>query len=104
MEPLDFLTIFRQRWKIILAAVLISAGLAWFTTPESAKGGPPVVSYTASATLIQEPGGSVQLPYVALLATWPGAEGRGQGARLHRRPGDARLDRCRSRRTRSWAR
>ena len=38
MEPLDFLTIFRQRWKIIVAAVLISAGVAWFTSPKTAVG------------------------------------------------------------------
>lgn len=69
MEPLDFLTIFRQRWKIILAAVLISAGLAWFTTPASVKTGPPVLSYTATATLIQAPGSSLSLPFVALLST-----------------------------------
>ena len=69
MEPLDFVRIFRQRWKIIVAAVLISAGIAWFTTPETPQSGPTALSYTATATLIQAPGSSMSLPYIALLAT-----------------------------------
>ncbi len=69
MEPLDFLTIFRQRWKIILAAVLISTGVAWFTSPKTAVAGPSALSYTATTTLIQAQGGSVPLNVVALLAT-----------------------------------
>ena len=45
-------------------------GLAWFTTPETAaQAGPTAPSYTATATLIQAPGSSLALPYVALLAT-----------------------------------
>jgi capsular exopolysaccharide synthesis family protein len=70
MEPLDFVRIFRQRWKIILASVLVAAGIAWVTTPaEAASSSPSAVSYAATATLIQEPGSRMTLPYIALLAT-----------------------------------
>ena len=67
-------------------------GLAWFTTPETAaQAGPTAPSYTATATLIQAPGTSLRLPYVALLATKgdvPKAAAR--RARLQGRPGRPR--------------
>ena len=73
MEPLDFLRIFRQRWKIIVASVLISAAIAWFTTPETAaQAGPTAPSYTATATLIQAPGSS--LPPARTSRCWPRRE------------------------------
>ncbi len=68
MEPIDFLKILRQRWKVLALAVVVAAVAAWVTTPARAQVGPPITSYTATATLLQEPGATTPLGFVALLS------------------------------------
>jgi Mrp family chromosome partitioning ATPase len=68
MEPIDFLKILRHRWKIIALCGIVAAAAAWFTTPAIVQGGPSVTSYTATATMLQQPGSTTPLDFVAVLA------------------------------------
>jgi len=68
MEPIDFLKILRRRWKIIVLATLVAGAAAWFTTPAVVSAGRPVTSYSATTTMIQAPGATTPLAFVALLA------------------------------------
>ena len=68
MEPIDYLKILRRRWRVIVAALLLSLAAAWATTPETPVSGPPVQSYTATVTLLKNPDSNLPLSYVGLFA------------------------------------
>jgi capsular exopolysaccharide synthesis family protein len=69
MEPIDFLRVLRRRWKILALALVIAGVVAWVTTPSAEQQtGPPVTSYTATSTLLQEPGSATPLGFIALLS------------------------------------
>ena len=69
MEPIDYLRIFRRRWGLIAACVIVAALAAFVTTPKHASSGRPVTSYNASATLLIAPGSTLTPNYVALFVT-----------------------------------
>lgn len=64
----DYLKVFRQRWLVILACMLVAGGVVFAITPANASNEPPVSSYTATATLLAS-GGSGSLGRIALYVT-----------------------------------
>src|SRR3954451_16474919 len=69
MEPVQYLRIFRQRWKLIAACLAAAFAAAWVTTPAHPSSSKPVTSYLATATLLQAPGTQAPLNYIALFVT-----------------------------------
>jgi capsular exopolysaccharide synthesis family protein len=70
MDPLDYLRALRQRWKIVVACVLLAFAAGWLTTPANPK---TVVdrnvNYEATATLLRDPNAQISLGYVSLFIT-----------------------------------
>src|SRR5438874_5561667 len=52
MEPLEYLRLFRRRWRLIAACVLVATVAGFVTTPSKPKGGQ--VSYVADATVVRD--------------------------------------------------
>jgi len=69
VEPIDYLRIFRRRWALIGACVVIATLAAFATTPKHAASGHPITSYNASATLLIAPKSTLTPSYVALFVT-----------------------------------
>lgn len=70
MDPLDYLRALRQRWRLVVACLVVALLAGWVTTPSD----PTVVaqrgtSYSATATLLRDPASKVSLGYVALFVT-----------------------------------
>lgn len=68
MDPIDYLKAVRHRWRVVAAAVVLVLVVAWMTTPKSVQVGPPVLSYTASTTLLRTHNSDIPLAYAALFA------------------------------------
>jgi capsular exopolysaccharide synthesis family protein len=70
MNLVDYVHVLRRRWKLIVAAVVLVAAIAFLTAPSSSGSGPVVnqAGYTATATLLQDPNArsAVNLPIVQL--------------------------------------
>jgi capsular exopolysaccharide synthesis family protein len=66
MEPIHYLRIFRQRWKLVALCIGIAFAAAWATTPAHPRSSKPITSYRADATLLQAPGSTTSLGYIAL--------------------------------------
>lgn len=70
MEPFEYLRIFRRRWRVLAACVLVAVAAAWVTTPTAED--EPEVTYRASHTLIidaRSAGPSQGLDTTALFVT-----------------------------------
>lgn len=71
MNFVDYVHVLRRRWKLIIAAAVLVAAIAFLTAPSSSSGKQVVVNhagYTATATLMQDPQAqaAVNLPLVQL--------------------------------------
>jgi Mrp family chromosome partitioning ATPase len=71
MEPTDYLQILRRRWQLILAAAFVAMLAVWLLAPAGTLG--LGSSYTATATLVQDPAAGPTPPrsvkFTALLVT-----------------------------------
>jgi Mrp family chromosome partitioning ATPase len=52
VEPVDYLRLFRRRWQLLAACVLVAAAAAWFTAPSGEDDS--LVEYEASATIVRD--------------------------------------------------
>jgi capsular exopolysaccharide synthesis family protein len=52
VEPFEYLRLFRRRWMLLVACVLIAAAAAWVTAPTGADDTP--VQYEADATIVRD--------------------------------------------------
>jgi Mrp family chromosome partitioning ATPase/capsular polysaccharide biosynthesis protein len=68
VEPSDIVKALTSRWKLIAATVAVAVAIVWFTTPSSAGSG-SADSYTATATLVREPGAGQPPSYMATFVT-----------------------------------
>lgn len=48
MEPIEYVDVFRRRWKVIAAMVVVGVALGWFTAP----GRPPRTNYSATSVVV----------------------------------------------------
>src|SRR5690348_1760048 len=63
MTLVDYVHVLRQRWKLIVAAVVLVAAIAFLTAPSAGGSGVVVnhAGYTATATLMQDPNSQTQV-------------------------------------------
>jgi uncharacterized protein involved in exopolysaccharide biosynthesis len=69
VEPIDYLKVFRRRWALIAACVIVATFAAFATTPKHAASGHPITSYDATATLLIAPNSNLTPSYVSLFVT-----------------------------------
>ena len=58
MGPAEYLKVLRARWWVVVALVLIGAGVAWITTPAKSAGTSPVARFRATTLLVKGPSAS----------------------------------------------
>ena len=55
MDLMSYLTIIRQRWTLILAAVAVALGVTWMSLPSTPRQADQTVTWQATATLASNP-------------------------------------------------
>jgi Mrp family chromosome partitioning ATPase len=68
MESTDYLHVLLRRWKVILSAAILTVLAVWLLAPAGTPG-LGSGSYTATATLVQDPGTPRTVKFTALLVT-----------------------------------
>lgn len=70
MEPIDYLRSLRRRWRVILSCLLLAVMAALLTAPSAPEQAETSsAAYTATATMLQEPGQDRSVQYLALFVT-----------------------------------
>lgn len=56
MEPLDYLKAVARRWRLVVACMVLAGAGAFATAPQDGPAQPTFVTYSATATLLSDPG------------------------------------------------